>query len=163
MPYQTFDEENAVAPDINLPHHLDHKPVYAMPYQRFDGIYRGNSDASYISVGLSQWDEKDLSVKIMRHTGGKWTRQAEELPIHRVLDAAIFLVKVLLDRSDSTIELESNLFTDQGQAIRIIREELSAEEAEVFEAFLVEKEDLLMDRVRQLYRILSTSKALNHI
>jgi hypothetical protein len=31
----------------------------------------------------------DVSAKVWRHTGGKWSRQSEELPLHRVLDLAI--------------------------------------------------------------------------
>lgn len=165
MPYQTFTSKDTIIPNNDLPCHLEHCPVYAMPYQHFDSIYTNNSDsdARFLSIGLAQWDNKDLSVKIMRHTGDKWTRQAEELPLHRVLDAAIFLVKVLLDRFENTIELERNLFAGQDQAIRILKEELSDEQEEVFEALLRKNQKLLIDRVRQLYRVLSTSKALDKL
>jgi len=32
-----------------LPQHLDHKPVYALPYQHFDGIYSKKTDIRYTS------------------------------------------------------------------------------------------------------------------
>jgi len=35
----------------------------------------------------------DISAKIWRYTGEKWSRQSEEMPLHRVLDLAILIVK----------------------------------------------------------------------
>ena len=97
MPFKEFGNDANFAPKVDLPMHLAHKPVYAMPYQKFDGIYIGETDARYLSVGLAQWGHHDLSLKVMRHTGTQWSRQAEELPLHRVLDASIFLIKALLN------------------------------------------------------------------
>jgi len=34
-----------------------------------------------------------ISAKIWRHTGEKWSRQSEEMPLHRVLDLAILICK----------------------------------------------------------------------
>ena len=31
----------------------------------------------------------DISAKVWRYTGEKWSRQSEELPLHRVIDLAI--------------------------------------------------------------------------
>lgn len=37
----------------------------------------------------------DLSAKVWRYTGEKWSRQSEELPIHRVFDLASLLWALL--------------------------------------------------------------------
>jgi len=78
MPYTPLNEFD---PSQVLPQHLQHKPVYALPYQSFDGPFIDSTDMRYISVGIAQYDSEDVSVKTMRHVGGKWTRQAEELPL----------------------------------------------------------------------------------
>ena len=38
----------------------------------------------------------DISAKVWRHTGEKWSRQSEELPLHRVLDLAILACRAQL-------------------------------------------------------------------
>lgn len=38
-------------------------------------------------------DRVDISAKVWRYTGEKWSRQSEELPIHRVLDMAILVCR----------------------------------------------------------------------
>jgi hypothetical protein len=38
----------------------------------------------------------DISAKVWRHTGGKWSRQSEELPLHRALDLAILICRTSL-------------------------------------------------------------------
>ena len=35
----------------------------------------------------------DISAKIWRYTGEKWSRQSEEMPLHRVLDLAILICR----------------------------------------------------------------------
>jgi hypothetical protein len=35
----------------------------------------------------------EISAKVWRHTGGKWSRQSEELPLHRALDLALLICK----------------------------------------------------------------------
>jgi len=47
-------------------------------------------------LGLAQWNDRgkvDISAKVWRYTGEKWSRQSEELPLHRVLDLAIFVCR----------------------------------------------------------------------
>ena len=38
----------------------------------------------------------DISAKVWRYTGEKWSRQSEELPLHRVLDLAILVCRAKL-------------------------------------------------------------------
>lgn len=91
---------------LKVPNYLKHKPIYEVNnYSLIDGKYAGYSDAIGLSIGLAQWNERgkmDISAKVWRHTGepdeeykgGKWSRQSEELPLHRVLDLAIFICKI---------------------------------------------------------------------
>ena len=46
-------------------------------------------------------DEDEISLKVWRFTGGKWSRQSEELPIHRNIDLNILLLGALLTDVDS--------------------------------------------------------------
>ena len=77
---------------MTVPEHLQHKPIIAVnDYDKKDGQYAPSSDAKALSIGQAQYDEDEISAKVFRHTGQNWSRQSEELPIHRVLDLAIFI------------------------------------------------------------------------
>lgn len=80
---------------MNIPTNLKHKPVIvAENYENIDGRFAYDTDAKGLSLGLAQWNDRgkvDISAKVWRYTGEKWSRQSEELPLHRVLDLAIFL------------------------------------------------------------------------
>lgn len=80
-----------------IPCDLKHKPVITIEdYERVDGRAAYDSEAKGLSIGLAQWNDRgrvDASAKVWRHTGEKWSRQSEELPLHRVLDLAILLVR----------------------------------------------------------------------
>jgi len=82
---------------MKIPTTLKHKPVIVSDnYEKVDGRNMNNSDAKGLSLGLAQWNDRgklDVSAKVWRHTGGKWSRQSEELPMHRVLDLAILICK----------------------------------------------------------------------
>ena len=151
MPFKEYGNQNNYKTTPALPDYLAHKPVYAIPYKKFDGMYGKGTDARYISVGLSQWDSEDISLKIMRHTGEKWTRQAEELPLHRVIDASIFLTKVLLDSNSDSVEFERDLFLNQKSGIRVEKESIAPEQQENYDAFLEKHTDLLKERLKSLY------------
>jgi hypothetical protein len=85
---------------MKIPTTLKHKPVIVSEnYENVDGRYVHNSDAKGLSLGLAQWNDRgkvDISAKVWRHTGGKWSRQSEELPLHRVLDLAILVSRSML-------------------------------------------------------------------
>ena len=82
---------------MKIPVTLKHKPVIVSEnYENIDGRYAYDSDAKGLSLGLAQWNDRgnvDISAKVWRHTGEKWSRQSEELPIHRVLDLAILVCR----------------------------------------------------------------------
>ena len=85
---------------MKIPASLKHKPVIiSEEYDRIDGRKANDSDAKGLSLGLAQWNQRrnvDISAKIWRHTGEKWSRQSEEMPLHRVLDLAILICKAKL-------------------------------------------------------------------
>lgn len=82
---------------MKIPTTLKHKPVVVCEnYSDVDGHIANNTDAQGLSLGLAQWNDRgsvDISAKVWRHTGEKWSRQSEELPLHRVLDLAILVVR----------------------------------------------------------------------
>ena len=158
MSYKQYDNGNSSKPNIDLPRHLEHKPIYATPYQRFDGIYGSNSDAKYLSVGLAQWDNNDLSVKVMRHTGNRWTRQAEEFPLHRVFDAANFLAQVLLNVQENTVDIKPNTFTNQNVGLLVKKENINKQQQEIFEDFMDEHKEFVVSRLNSLYETLKKLK-----
>ena len=84
---------------MSIPTTLKHKPVIvAEDYENIDGRTAYNSDAKGLSLGLAQWNDRgkvDISAKVWRYTGEKWSRQSEELPMHRVLDLAILICRSL--------------------------------------------------------------------
>ncbi|MBP6333540.1 MAG: hypothetical protein KA342_08805, partial [Aminivibrio sp.] len=82
---------------MNIPTTLKHKPVITVEnYENVDGRQAYNSDAKGLSLGLAQWNDRgkvEISAKVWRFTGEKWSRQSEEMPLHRVLDLAILVCK----------------------------------------------------------------------
>ncbi len=82
---------------MKIPTSLKHKPVVVVEnYERVDGRYAYDTDAKGLSLGLAQWNDRgkvEISAKVWRHTGEKWSRQSEELPLHRVIDLAILVCR----------------------------------------------------------------------
>ena len=85
---------------MKIPTALRHKPVIvAEDYEHVDGRNAYQTDTKGLSLGLAQWNDRgkvDISAKVWRYTGEKWSRQSEELPLHRVLDLAILTCRSLL-------------------------------------------------------------------
>jgi len=82
---------------MKIPTTLKHKPVIISDnYGNIDGRYAYKTDVQGLSLGLAQWNDRgkmDISAKVWKYTGEKWSRQSEEMPLHRVLDLAIFICK----------------------------------------------------------------------
>lgn len=83
------------------PTHLAHKPITSVDdYSQHDGIYANNTDVESLSIGKAQYDGNEISAKVFRYTGNKWSRQSEELPLHRVIDlSTVILNSILLSGS----------------------------------------------------------------
>ena len=64
-----------------IPVTLKHKPVIVTEnYEQVDGRAAYQSDAKGLSLGLAQWNDRgkvDISAKVWRYTGEKWSRQSE--------------------------------------------------------------------------------------
>ena len=85
---------------MEIPTTLKHKPVIESEnYENIDGRSAYHTDAKGLSLGMAQWNVRgkvDISAKVWRYTGEKWSRQSEELPLHRVLDLAILVCRAQL-------------------------------------------------------------------
>lgn len=163
MPFSTHPINPAYQPTQPLPRHLDHRPVFALPYQAFDGPWAGNTDVQYISVGIAQYDPDDVSVKIMRHTGSKWTRQAEELPLHRPIDMTLFLAKAIFDSPQDTIDAPKGTLLNQASDMVITKEQLNIGEQASYNAATARNSPIVKDRLNALLTVLNDLKARGNI
>lgn len=154
---------------MKIPTTLKHKPVIVSEnYAQIDGRYANQTDAQGLSLGLAQWNDRgkvDLSAKVWRHTGDKWSRQSEELPLHRVLDLAILVsrsmihfreayrYKELYDTANPTIDRVGL----QGDAMTIAvctDNEKINEDIQLFNQVLSQDDELIGERLRTLSRML---------
>ena len=98
---------------METPLNLKHTPIiHVQNYDDRDAQYTNETDAKFLSVGFSQWtngeenEDRSISVKVGRYDNenGKWSRQSEELPIHRVIDLSILLLASLIkDKNTNTL------------------------------------------------------------
>lgn len=154
---------------MKIPTSLKHKPVIACEnYENVDGKYAYNSDAKGISLGLAQWNDRgkvDISAKVWRHTGGKWSRQSEELPFHRVIDLAILVCRAKLHfqeayRYEKLYDPEKPVIDRiglQGDAMTVAvctDNEMIDEDIRLFNQVLSDDGELLGERLHTLSRIL---------
>ena len=157
MPYMPKNE--GFDPEQSLPLHLDHKPIYALPYEKFDGIYSTDTDIRYISIGLAQYDHDAISIKTMRHTGEKWTRQAEELPLHRPIDMVLFMAKALFDSENGKLTIKKGTLQDQTKDIEITQEVSDIKNAIAhYDTYLAEHGSFLKKRLNALLDVLQDLK-----
>ena len=155
---------------MNIPTTLKHKPVIVSEnYENVDGRYAYHTDAKGLSLGLAQWNDRgkvDISAKVWRHTGGKWSRQSEELPLHRVLDLAIFICRTRQYFSEEAYRHEKLHDPEHPQIERIglqgdamtvsvcTDNPMLAEDLELFQQALGRDDELIGERLRVLSGIL---------
>ncbi|ACL19147.1 hypothetical protein DesLBE_2254 [Desulfitobacterium sp. LBE] len=154
---------------MNIPTSLKHKPVIVSEnYENVDGRYAYQSDAKGLSLGLAQWNDRgkvDISAKVWRYTGEKWSRQSEELPLHRVLDLAILVCRTKLHfreayRYDNFYDPEKPVIDRiglQGDAMTVAvctDNEKINEDIKLFNQALCNDDELLGERLRTLSAIL---------
>lgn len=142
--------------------------MIALRQKLFDGKYAYRSDAKGISLGLAQWNDRgkvDISAKVWRHTGDKWSRQSEELPLHRVMDLAILVCRAKLHfqdayRHEKLYDPEKPVIDRvglQGDAMTVAictENEMIDEDIRLFNQALSDDGELLGERLRTLSRIL---------
>lgn len=103
-----------------LPLNLAHKPLLAVPYAAYDGPYANKTDAYYLSIGRAQWAahyEEEFSAKVFRHSGERWSRQSEELPLHRVIDLAIMIAAALVADESKGVQMPAQTFENQEEPL----------------------------------------------
>jgi len=89
---------------MKLPNNPKHRPIIVVDnYDQIDGKYQGR-DAKFLSIGYAQYNMSDLSLKVFRKPKDRWSPQSEELPLHRVLDLSILLLRTLATDSDVLIQ-----------------------------------------------------------
>ncbi len=153
---------------MKVPTNLKHKPVIVSEeYDKIDGRIKG-SDAKGLSIGLAQWSDRgkvSASAKVWRHTGEKWSRQSEEMPLHRVVDLAIFLCRTKLYFKEAykykNLYDENNIQIDrialQGGAMNVsicTDNEMLDEDIQLLYAELAKDDELLGERLSRLSSIL---------
>lgn len=154
---------------MKIPTTLKHKPVIVSEnYEKVDGRYAENTDAKGLSLGLAQWNDRgkvDISAKVWRYTGEKWSRQSEELPLHRVLDLAILVCRTKLHFQDAyryeKLYDPQNPVIDrvglQGDAMTVAvctDNERINEDIKLFNQALSDDDELIGERLRTLSRML---------
>jgi len=152
---------------MKIPTTLKHKPVIVSEnYAKVDGRF---GDAEGLSLGLAQWNDRgnvDISAKVWRHTGGKWSRQSEELPLHRVLDLAILICRSRLYFAEEAYHFEklrdpANPTIDriglQGDAMTVSVCDDNPridEDLQLFQLALGKDDELISERLHQLSSLL---------
>ncbi|MBC1543248.1 DUF6530 family protein [Listeria cossartiae] len=154
---------------MKIPTTLKHKPVIVVEnYEEVDGKNAYHSDAKGLSLGLAQWNDRgkvDISAKVWRHTGDKWSRQSEELPLHRVLDLAILIARTKVHFKDAyrlpNFYDKENPTLDriglQGDALTIAvceDNDYIDEDIQLFEQVLKNDDELLSERLKTLSKLL---------
>ncbi len=121
---------------MEIPNHLKHKPIVLLEdYAKMDGIYNAKTtDAQGLTIGLAQWNKsngKELSAKVWRYTGEKWSRQSEELPLHRVLDLASLLCASISYAKNNTLpshgDFQARLIKNP-ELLQLLKDSLEDEE-----------------------------------
>mgnify|MGYP001204844602 CR=1 FL=1 len=154
---------------MKIPTTLKHKPVIVSEnYENIDGRNAYKSDTKGLSLGLAQWNDRgkvDISAKVWRYTGEKWSRQSEELPMHRVLDLAILICRSkqyfrdayryekLYDPDNTTIDRVGI----QGDAMTVAvctDNPMIDEDIKLFSQALSDDDEMISERLHTLARLL---------
>ena len=132
---------------MDAPTHLSHTPIVSWnDYDKTDGKFAGNTDAMALSIGFAQYadeinyEQKDISLKVWRKPNDRWSRQSEELPIHRNLDLTILLLKILSNDNHEALE---GIFINKPDKIQHIKD------------FCLQNEDYLKPRFEEIHLLLS--------
>jgi hypothetical protein len=136
-------------PQMDLPGHLAHQPVFALSYFNLDGPYARGTDCQFLSIGWAQYDAHDISAKTLRYPDQRWSRQSEELPLHRLVDLTTLLALCLRDPDANAISIPSGFFENQPDQMTIERVEQGALRREAFSRTLLGN-DILRRRLGKL-------------
>jgi len=137
-------------PQLDFPDQIAHKPVYVVPYYAHDNGDENDRDAQFITVGWSQWDDDEASAKIVRHSGKRWSRQSEELPLRRLVDLTILSALALGGGSEFT-KIDPFVFESQSAPIDVA---YGSKRDRTYLSEQLKSDELLKRRFRKLYEIL---------
>jgi hypothetical protein len=143
---------------LPLPDHLQHTPVFGVPFFDHDPGREGDTDCQFLSVGWSQWDDKEISAKVFRHGEQKWSRQSEEIPLARLIDLASLIVLAVNNRDGNSLLIPADFFENQPTDIVIRRHGGTDTEREFYRRSLVDNE-LLQRRLDRLTDVLIARRA----
>ena len=140
------------------PRRLKHRPVALLRYDDHDGMYAGNTDCLYLSLGWAQWDPRTLSVKTMRAVSEqtkpkRWSRLSEELPLHRALDAVLLIASTIAEgKGAQSVTLNAGVLENQKQPKQLLIEVENETARRIFEDEL--HSELVLRRLRSLAKTL---------
>ena len=149
-------------PQMDLPRHLAHKPVFTLPYFNLDGPYARDTDCQFLSIGWAQYDAHDISAKTLRYPEQRWSRQSEALPLHRLADLATLLALCLRDPGADAISVPPGFFENQPDEMTIERVETGSLRREAFSRTLL-CNDILRRRLGKLADALIELRSQNLI
>lgn len=169
-------EEAADHKTRDVPLHLKHRPILGLEnYEYADGNKAGASEAKGLSIGLAQWNTEEtseVSAKIWRHTGEKWSRQSEEMALHRIVDLTILIARtrLLFKRFKPTMLKEKSgyplidEFLLQGERLPVSvcdESETFSEDVIKFEKAMTKEERILRERFDTLTEILTETERVS--
>lgn len=142
-----------------IPTHLSHIPVIMLEnYQAIDGVFAHNTDAQGLSVGVAQWNGAgytDFSAKIWRFAydennpkGGRWSRQSEEIPLHRTLDLASLVCASIYYAKNENGEFPSDCDYDLSKSN-------DAHHQELLKQFLEKNDEYLQTSLKRLAKLVN--------
>jgi hypothetical protein len=155
---------------MKIPTTLKHKPVITCEnYGNIDGRGAYDSETQGLSLGLAQWNDRgkiDISAKVWRYTGEKWSRQSEELPLHRVLDLAILIARTEIHfreayrfpklYDDAKPEIDRIGLQGDAMTVSVCTENpMIDEDIKLFRDALAKDDELLAERLHTLARLLA--------
>lgn len=136
---------------MKSPKHLGHTPIVSVnDYHENDGMYKESTDVKALSLGWAQYNHEDVSMKVWRHTGERWSRQSEELPIHRNLDLTLLFLDVLFG---NPINPDSFLTKRNHQ----VSEDLDGG-VEAIKQYYEKNKDVLEPRLKEIKHLLESLK-----
>lgn len=120
---------------------------------------------SWTAAGADKGERIIISAKVWRYTGERWSRQSEELPLHRVLDLAILVTRGFpisgMRTATRSCRTTGNPVLErvglQGDAMTVavcIDNEKIDEDMKLFQQARSTDDELLRERLAALSRIL---------
>ena len=139
---------------MDAPNGLSHTPIISVnDYSKIDGKYTNETDAEALSIGYATFDNKDISAKVWRYdkNNSKWSRQSEELPLHRVLDLSILIIGSFIKDAESDFPV-----THLKESFNI------GADTDAIQQYYRENKKKLTPRIEELERVIDLFKKNEH-